>query len=93
LVVPSKGGEASTREFKLQPQIGQEPHQTVDDWKEVDSQVSERAFLKSNFSRRRPYMKRKNSAVGPGIESNKRRQAPKKSRVKGGSVASPIESE
>jgi hypothetical protein len=62
----------------VQPQIGQEPHQRVDDWKEVDSQVSERAFLKSNFSRRRPYMKRKNSAVGPGIETNK---------------ASPLESE
>ena len=59
----------------------------------MDSQVSERALFKSNFSKRRPYMKRKKEAVGPGVESDKRKQAPKKSRVKAGSVASPIDSE
>ena len=50
-------------------------------------------MFKSNFSKRRPYMKRKKEAVGPGVESDKRKQAPKKSRVKAGSVASPIDSE
>ena len=59
----------------------------------MDSQVSERALFKSNFSKRRPYMKRKKEAVGSGVESDKRKQAPKKSRVKAGSVASPIDSE
>jgi hypothetical protein len=38
-------------------------------------------------------MKRKKEAVGSGVESDKRKQAPKKSRVRAGSVASPIESE
>jgi hypothetical protein len=38
-------------------------------------------------------MKRKKEAIGLVVESDKRKQAPKKSRVKAGSVASPIESE
>jgi len=38
-------------------------------------------------------MKRKKEAVGSSVEPDKRKQAPKKSRVKAGSVASPIESE
>ena len=59
----------------------------------MDSQVSERALFKSNFSKRRPYMKRKKEAIGSSVEPDKRKQAPKKSRVKAGSMASPIESE
>ena len=85
--------ESIYKRIKLQPQAGQELLQTVNDWKEVDSQVSERALFKSNFSKRRPYMKRKKEAIGLVVEPDKRKQAPKKSRVRAGSVASPIESE
>jgi hypothetical protein len=38
-------------------------------------------------------MKRKKEAIGLVVEPDKRKQAPKKSRVKARSVASPIDSE